>query len=840
MATIRVHLPAELVENIAEHIPECPGLAALARSSKSLYAIVNPILYVRATTTRKEVLLWAVMKDRIRTTQLALDAGAKPEWCFEDGIGPTLAIYHQVYGEPFDPEERHFLSALHAAVLTGRREMLELLLKRAEDPDCPARHDAVIVPETPLHVAICLNNRSIAELLLRNGASVRLEWDDAPQGLGRGLPALTVACLYGSLSVAKLLVEQGYQTDVNIVDYAGRTPLACAFIYGQYPCFDWLLSVGADVNIDGGPDSEESMLMHACKSGRFRDACRLIDLGVDVNARAAPLDRYDMFEPLRHILQAPDWSALGPPSETDEYGLLLMRKLIENGVDPDIRKPDLLDLGRPGDMGMTPLGVAARMNNTAAAELLLSKGARLDAPQGNDASILMISYTKALRRRNLEMVKLLLKAGADVHYLSPNYGTALEQACLLPATHPEKLAIIRTLLEYGAKPVIPGRLVSALSAAFMVGDPRACELIVAESASTLSLTELQVETIFRAFLKAPSEESLRIFTALDPQNWIHGTNSIVYRILEALRNMARRGSQFRPKPDVPPPELVMELLDGGTCCDYTDDTGHTALTLALEQKCTPALVRKLLEHGVDPNQGPRRDKTPLAMAIRRSSSQGQHEVVELLMNAGAKGVHQRFPGRGDNVLILAIRNLRAHPGMIDFLLGREPLTLYPDTLQNDMITAAFHSGKYHVIQILMEAGKDVRVRISRDPHKYLHVLLGGLRQISVRNQPGVTAWAMDEAFACLEFLLKLGADLSTRAPNSGWVQIYSIMRGYETQVGQGMAICFSQKLEDCPDLRDGCIKIAVLSDTLSDRYGPSKTLEAIGRGFISRYRKANS
>lgn len=793
MASILLYLPPELLRNIAEHVPECPELAALARSSKTLYAIANPVLYIRAAATRKDVLLWAVVRDQMHTAQLALDAGARPEWCFEDHIGPTRAIYH-VYGEAHDPSERYCLSAMHGAVLMGRREILELLLKAGADPNCPARHDALTIPETPLHLAVRSDERSIAELLLRNGASVRLEWDDAPQGLGHGLPALTAACLHGSLSVAKLLVEQGYQTDVNIVDYVGRTPLAWAFIHQHYPCFDWLLSVGADVNTDGGPNSEKSMLMHACTTGRFKDACRLIDLGVDVNARAAPLDRYDMYEPLRHVLRVWDRSLSGPTGEIDEYGLLLMRRLIENGADPDIRKPDSFDFGRRGNVGMTPLGVAVHLNNAAAAELLLSKGARLDAPQGNGASVLMLAYTKALRRQNLEMVKLLLKAGADVNYLSPNYGTALEQACRLPTAHPQKLDIIHTLLEYGAKPVIHGRSVSALSAALKVGDPAACELVASKSTSILSLTERQVETIFRAFLHEPSEGSLRVLTTLDQHNWIRGSHSTVYRILKVLQNMAKRGSEFRPKPAVPPPELVMELLDGGICCDYTDDSGHTALTLALEQNCTPALVRKLLEHGADPNQGPRRNRTPLALAVRRSFSQRQHKIVEFLVNAGAKGIHQRFPGCGDNVLMLAIRNPQVPPKTICLLLDNEPLAFYPNAFSNDMIHTAFEYEKYHVFRALITSDKGVRTRMTGDVNEYLHLLLGRLRQINNADHPEVTVCAIDDALACLDFLLKSGADLGAQGPMvPGWEQVQAIIK-HETPIGRGMTRFLVRKI----------------------------------------------
>lgn len=79
-------------------------------------------------------------------------------------------------------------------------------------------------------------------------------------------------------------------------------------------------------------------------------------------------------------------------------------------------------------------------------------------------------------------------------------------------------------------------------------------------------------------------------------------------------------------------EALVYLLDQGCTPNARDESGNTALTLAVAEG-NVEMVKLLLAKGADANVHDDKENTPLAVAITRQSS--KPELVELLMAAGA-------------------------------------------------------------------------------------------------------------------------------------------------------------------------------------------------------------
>lgn len=82
--------------------------------------------------------------------------------------------------------------------------------------------------------------------------------------------------------------------------------------------------------------------------------------------------------------------------------------------------------------------------------------------------------------------------------------------------------------------------------------------------------------------------------------------------------------------------------------NQTTDSGTTALFLACEQD-QPALVRRLLLHGADPNLCPNDGASPLYIACQY----GHEEVVKLLLEDKRVNVNKRTAAHNATALLIA-------------------------------------------------------------------------------------------------------------------------------------------------------------------------------------------
>ena len=129
---------------------------------------------------------------------------------------------------------------LPEAIEKGDLQALSEMIKK--DPDIinnVIKHSDKYYGCTPLVIAVRLNNKKVAELLLKSGASIEKE-RNSEQTL------LHVAAEYNAKDVAELLIKYG--EDVNAPGLIAQTPLHTAAIYNSKEAAEILIAHGANLN----------------------------------------------------------------------------------------------------------------------------------------------------------------------------------------------------------------------------------------------------------------------------------------------------------------------------------------------------------------------------------------------------------------------------------------------------------------------------------------------------------------------------------------------------------------------------------------------------------------
>ena len=211
------------------------------------------------------------------------------------------------------------------------------------------------------------------------------------------------------------LILKDYPTQVNEINDNGRTPLHQAMCWGKHNAAFLLLSYGADVCAS---DNRGYTPLHEAVSGndiRIASISSLLEKGADVNAKAeagyeiTPLDLL-----ATEKINDPDNSILDKIADlliqsgaqfykvpvAAVFGTLIdVEKLINTGADID----DFL-----GNSHLHGLHIAAKFSNLALAQLLINRGANINASDFNDKTPL--EYTSSP-----EIEELLRRHGCETH-----------------------------------------------------------------------------------------------------------------------------------------------------------------------------------------------------------------------------------------------------------------------------------------------------------------------------------------------------------------------------------------------------------------------------------------
>ena len=319
---------------------------------------------------------------------------------------------------------------------------------------------------TALHWAVRADDQEMTRLLLRAGA-------DPKRANRYGMTPLQLAAVNGSVTIASALLEAG--ADPNVVLPEGETILMTAARTGQPALLGLLLDRGADITAREKWYGETALIWAVAEN--HADAARLLlTRGADVNVRSAPLE-FARRRNGQSVLSLGSWTPLMYAAR--ENALEAGKALVEAKADLDATDPDgatalvvaiinanydfaafLIDAGAnpnvvDNDAGMGPLYAAVDMHRLAIGHgrpnprpsgrldavdvirKLLDRKADPNAPL--KAAMFQRHHTmgdfalakgatpfmRAAKSGDVEVMKLLLDAGADPALTMPNKSTAL-------------------------------------------------------------------------------------------------------------------------------------------------------------------------------------------------------------------------------------------------------------------------------------------------------------------------------------------------------------------------------------------------------------------------------
>lgn len=373
----------EKLENLEEaDDPEAEANEAFAEmeaieSQSSPSRSVEPI-YVRDTLP----LTLAARCGYAETVAILLEAGASPhekdgegltafDWATRNGDDGVLAVLRSfgIVDTPISQAEILLKAASAGAIEAAQEEIAAGADIDTRDRRRETRN------KTPLMLAAMSGHSEMVRMLLTAGANPHLE-DLA----GGEVPFL----LSGGYS-ADSLTEYGYQ--------AGRTALMLAIEAGHREVVEVLLTAKPDLNQQDG--LEATALTIACEKGHLDIVQKLVAEGADLNLQ----------------VQGDNALSIAVAEKQEEIATFL----INQGADYQIVDEVVGNL----------LMQAASMGSLPLVQLLLSKGMDVNATSGDRTALISALNHYRAEAENLEVIEVLLAAGADPNLGDYRGGTAL-------------------------------------------------------------------------------------------------------------------------------------------------------------------------------------------------------------------------------------------------------------------------------------------------------------------------------------------------------------------------------------------------------------------------------
>jgi len=292
--------------------------------------------------------------------------------------------------------------------------------------------------DSALMAAVKAGHTESVQLLINAGADIN-------QRDRYGNSAFFKAIESGSAETVQVFIDAGL--DVNQKNKHGHTPIWTAVRGDHAKTMQTLIKAGAEHDLD-------RLLQSAAGSGKTKTAQALINLGASLEAsssdesllESAATTGYNtqMFTLLKEAGASYDKdkllssAALSGTSET-------VKMLLDDGANPNVR----------GEYGATPLLDAVQRESEWRGskeifELLIE--AKAD-PNIRDTGVRSLANTpliEAVRKRDLDYVQKLIKAGADVNMPNKFGATALHEASRLDEDFDDAYEIVEALINAGA------------------------------------------------------------------------------------------------------------------------------------------------------------------------------------------------------------------------------------------------------------------------------------------------------------------------------------------------------------------------------------------------------
>jgi uncharacterized protein len=539
------------------------------------------------------------------------------------------------------------------AAMRGDGAAVRALLARKVDVNAPQGDGA-----TALHWAVYRGDRELVRVLVRAGANVKAANRE-------GATPLWLASIGGDAEIVSALVEAGADPNENLP--LGRTPLMVASRTGKIEAMKVLIDRGADVNARDTLRGT-TPIMWAADEGHAAAIKLLIDRGADINARSSPAERGrgpalgKSGDPRRAVAALGAAVAAGQP--IPGLGQL-------GGLNGSPRSTT----GRGGSRGAggDATGAAGVDQNDDAA--VQAFGGRGPAPKDGGALTPLVFATRA---NDLESVKVLLAAGADV-----NGTTGYGWSPLLVATQNRYYKLGAYLLDHGANPNLANK--GGWVPLYLATDNRNIESgdypVRKGDLDHLEFIKLLLDkgADVNARLK-DSTETRTVFT----NQWLDENGATAFLRASQSGDLALMKLLLARGAD---PKIATTL--SVTALQVAAGIGWVeGITYEWSPKDTLEAVRMLLDLGLDPNQQADTGR----VALHGAAHKGATEVVQLLVDRGAR-MDIRDYGNTDN---RGSRELATHTWLpVDYAdglvrVGVQSAIPHPETglLLRKLMTAA--------------------------------------------------------------------------------------------------------------------------------------------------------
>src|SRR5262245_23009646 len=408
-------------------------------------ATVDDVRLVSAVKTRDIATVRTLLKQKADPNAADVDGTTPLIWAAHNGDAETGKLLIAA-GANVKATNRYGVNALVEAATIGDVAMIEALLKAGADPN-----STYAAGETPLMLAARTGNLNAVKLLIDRGANV----NGADEF--KGYTPLMFAATENQPDVAKLLIDHG--ADVNapsrrfvfgelksasggaLMERAegGMTPLQYAAREGNIEVAQVLIAAGADVNAPE-PQHKFTPMLIAIYNGKYDFAQLLIENGANINDGSL----YMSIE-LRNM---DTYSNRPNPPETDRKltATDIVKTLIARGADPNqVFDKAPTQIQTQGTVtvpaGATPFYRAVKAGDATVMRMLLDKGAKPGLAIKNGGTPLMLAagggparadeeevVDKAARTDPVEVVKMILDAGADINAANDQQTTAVHLA----------------------------------------------------------------------------------------------------------------------------------------------------------------------------------------------------------------------------------------------------------------------------------------------------------------------------------------------------------------------------------------------------------------------------
>jgi ankyrin repeat protein len=500
------------------------------------------------------------------------------------------------------------------AVMQGDAAAVRALLAKHADVNAPQADGA-----TALHWAVYRGDKAVADQLLRAGAN-------AKAASREGVTPLWLASVNGDAAMITALLAAG--ADANEPLPLGRTPLMTASRTGNVEAMKVLLDHGANVN------AKETLrgttaLMWAADEAHPAAVRLLIDHGADINARSNPAARG----------RGP---ALGKANDPRK-AVAAQGAAVAAGRGLDLNQLNALanggnGQGRGAGSGRGAAGQRGGRGRGAAADAPAEGDQQDDAaprrggPAPKDGGELT-PLIYAARSNDIESVKVMLAAGADINQVS-GYGWSP----LLVATQNRYYKLGAFLLERGANPNLTNK--GGWTPLYLATDNRNIESgdypVRKGDMDHLEYIKLLLDK--GANVNARVKDSTETRTVFTNQ-WLDENGATAFLRASQSGDVALMKLLLAHGAD---PKIATNL--GVTALHVAAGVGWVeGITYEWSKNDTIEAVKMLLDLGLDPNAQADTGR----VALHGAAHKGSTEVVQILADHGAK-LDVRDYGNTDN------------------------------------------------------------------------------------------------------------------------------------------------------------------------------------------------